>query len=68
LESILVLLKSLQIRALAGLCDNPIPTRFLAPTDYSKILQEGRAQGGNREEENNGYVVCELNIHGSDVE
>ncbi len=58
-------LKVYKFGALAGLCDNPIPTRFLDPTDYSKILQEGRAQGGNREEEYNGYVVCKLNIYGS---
>jgi hypothetical protein len=31
LESILRLLKSLKIRALACLYDNPIPTRFLYP-------------------------------------
>jgi hypothetical protein len=30
-------LKSLQIRALAGWYDNPIPTRFLAPIDCLKI-------------------------------
>ncbi len=37
LESILGLLKSLKIRALAGRYDNPIPTRFLAPIDCLKI-------------------------------
>ncbi len=37
LESILGLLISLQIRALAGRCDNPIPTRFLVPKDCLKI-------------------------------
>jgi hypothetical protein len=37
LESILGLLKSLKIRALAGQYDNPIPIRFLAPIDCSKI-------------------------------
>ncbi len=36
-ESIPGLLKRLQIGALAGRFDNPIPTRFLAPTDCSKI-------------------------------
>ncbi len=29
-------LKGLQIRALAGWYDNPIPTRFLGPTDFLK--------------------------------
>jgi hypothetical protein len=29
LESILELLQSFKIRALAGRCDNPIPTQFL---------------------------------------
>ncbi len=37
LESILELPKSLQIRVLAGRCDNPLHTRFLAPIDCSKI-------------------------------
>jgi hypothetical protein len=37
LESILGLLKSLKIRALAGRYNNPIPTRFLAPIDCFKI-------------------------------
>jgi hypothetical protein len=37
LESILELPKSLQIRILAGRYDNPLPTRFLAPIDCSKI-------------------------------
>ncbi len=30
-------LKGLQIQALAGQYDNPIPTRFLAPIDWFKI-------------------------------
>jgi hypothetical protein len=37
LASILGLLKSLKIRALAGRYDNPIPTRFLALIDRLKI-------------------------------
>jgi hypothetical protein len=37
LESVLELLKSLKIRVLAGRYDNPLPTRFLAPIDCSKI-------------------------------
>jgi hypothetical protein len=37
LESILGLLKSLKIRALAGRYDNLNPTRFLAPIDCLKI-------------------------------
>ncbi len=32
-------LKDLQIRALAGRYDNPIPTQFLAPIDCLKIQQ-----------------------------
>ncbi len=37
LKSFPVLLKRLQIRALAGQYDNPVPTWFLAPIDCSKI-------------------------------
>jgi hypothetical protein len=37
MESILGLLKSLKIWALAGRYDNPIPTQFLAPIDCYKI-------------------------------
>ncbi len=36
-ESILGLLKSSKIQALASRYDNPVPTRFLAPTDCLKI-------------------------------
>jgi hypothetical protein len=36
-ESILGLLKSLKIRALAGQYDKPIPTRFLALIDVLKF-------------------------------
>ncbi len=36
-ESIPVLLKSFKIPSLAGRYENPIPTRFLAPTDCFKI-------------------------------
>jgi hypothetical protein len=28
-------------------------------------VEKGRVQRGNSEEENNGYVVCKLNIYGS---
>jgi hypothetical protein len=41
LESILGLLKSLKIRALAGRYDNPIPTRFLVPHRLFKNSSTG---------------------------
>jgi hypothetical protein len=34
-------LKGLQIRALAGRYDNPIPSRCLAPIEFSKIPARG---------------------------
>jgi hypothetical protein len=41
-ESIPGLLRSLKIPSLAGGYDNPIPTRFLASTDCSKIPAQHR--------------------------
>ncbi len=37
MKSIPGLLQRLQIRAMASRYDNPIPTQFLAPIDFSKI-------------------------------
>jgi hypothetical protein len=49
LESIPGLPKRLQIRALAGRYDNPIPTRFLAPINCSKFPAQGAHQAILRE-------------------